>query len=222
MAVSMAGGKHYLHPKTTSSKFKKHPLTASSCMKTSPNAFPPTDPQWFAKLHADYGAYVATVIRNQIPGISEPDVKDIQQEVYFIFWRKVVSCEYQEQGNAKAYLARIAVNCCYEWLRRRKKEEAPFDPSDPPPPEAEDDHIEQEYLEQLKSKHLQAMAECLQESENPNKPYLLRHEQNGEKIKDIASELGRTEGAMRQALSDLRRQLRLCRRGKLAKWGFVP
>ncbi len=84
------------------------------------SAFSGGDPGFVDRLYAEYADYLAGVCSRYIA--DDDDMKDVLQEAFIRIISKMDSFKYRGKGSLRAWVTRIAVNECLQFLRRKKKE----------------------------------------------------------------------------------------------------
>ena len=162
--------------------------------------------QAFEVLVHRYSRLVFRVIRGMVPGA---EVEDIGQEAFLRAYRSLG--QVQQGSSVGPWLARIAVNLCYDHLRRlRWRQERSFSELGPEETTVLDRLVRDERaLGDIDRLFLRNLAEKLLGQLAPqDRAVLLLKEREGMETKEVAKILGCSEVAVRLRLFRARRALR--------------
>jgi len=162
--------------------------------------------QAFEVLVHRYSRLVFRVIRGMVPGA---EVEDIGQEAFLRAYRSLG--QVQQGSSVGPWLARIAVNLCYDHLRRlRWRQERFFSDLGPEETTVLDRLVRDERaLGDIDRLFLRNLAEKLLGQLAPqDRAVLLLKEREGMETKEVAKILGCSEVAVRLRLFRARRALR--------------
>ncbi len=162
--------------------------------------------QAFEVLVHRYSRLVFRVIRGMVPGA---EVEDIGQEAFLRAYRSLG--QVQQGSSVGPWLARIAVNLCYDHLRRlRWRQERFFSDLGPEETTVLDRYVRDERaLGDIDRLFLRNLAEKLLGQLAPqDRAVLLLKEREGMETKEVAKILGCSEVAVRLRLFRARRALR--------------
>ena len=162
--------------------------------------------QAFEVLVHRYSRLVFRVIRGMVPGA---EVEDIGQEAFLRAYRSLG--QIQQGSSVGPWLARIAVNLCYDHLRRlRWRQERSFSELGPEETTVLDRLARDEStLREIDRLFLRNLAEKLLGQLTPqDRAVLLLKEREGMETKEVARILGCSEVAVRLRLFRARRALR--------------
>lgn len=162
--------------------------------------------QAFEVLVHRYSRLVFRVIRGMVPGA---EVEDIGQEAFLRAYRSLG--QVQQGSSVGPWLARIAVNLCYDHLRRlRWRQERFFSDLGPEETTVLDRLVRDERaLSDIDRLFLRNLAEKLLGQLAPqDRAVLLLKEREGMETKEVAKLLGCSEVAVRLRLFRARRALR--------------
>ena len=162
--------------------------------------------QAFEVLVHRYSRLVFRVIRGMVPGA---EVEDIGQEAFLRAYRSLG--QIQQGSSVGPWLARIAVNLCYDHLRRlRWRQERSFSDLGPDETTVLDRLVRDERaLGDIDRLFLRNLAEKLLGQLAPqDRAILLLKEREGMETKEVAKILGCSEVAVRLRLFRARRALR--------------
>jgi len=162
--------------------------------------------QAFEVLVHRYRRLVFRVIRGMVPGA---EVEDIGQETFLRAYRSLG--QVQQGSSVGPWLARIAVNLCYDHLRRlRWRQERSFSDLGPEETTVLDRLVQDEStLRDIDRLFLRDLAEKLLGQLAPqDRAVLLLKEREGMETKEVARILGCSEVAVRLRLFRARRALR--------------
>ena len=146
-----------------------------------------------------YTPYVSSVILRTLAGRAcREDVEELCADVFVALWRHADTLD-PEQG-IRPWLAASARNKATDWLRRQRI-------SDPIPEDAPAPSPGPEELAQRRdqSARLWAAVDALGE---PDRTLFIRYYYDGDKLKNIAAELGLTQTAAKQRLFRGRKALK--------------
>ena len=162
--------------------------------------------QAFEVLVHRYSRLVFRVIRGMVPGA---EVEDIGQEAFLRAYRSLG--QIQHGSRLRPWLVRIAVNLCYDHLRRlRWRQERSFSELGPEETTVLDRLVRDESaLREIDRLFLRDLAEKLLGQLAPqDRAVLLLKEREGMETKEVAKALGCSEVAVRLRLFRARRALR--------------
>jgi RNA polymerase sigma-70 factor (ECF subfamily) len=162
--------------------------------------------QAFEVLVHRYSRLVFRVIRGMVPGA---EVEDIGQEAFLRAYRSLG--QVQQGSSVGPWLARIAVNLCYDHLRRRRRRPERFFSELGPEETTVLDRLVQDEstLREIDRLFLRDLAEKLLGQLAPqDRAVLLLKEREGMETKEVAKILGCSEVAVRLRLFRARRALR--------------
>lgn len=144
--------------------------------------------------------YVSAVLRGVLSGWAcKEDLEELSADVFLALWSHAEELD-PEQG-LRPWLGAVARNRARDWLRRRRElsplpEEARADPAYDPEPLAERREL---------AARLWAAVEALPE---PDRTLFLRYYYDGEKLKEVARDLGLGLSAAKQRLFRGRKTLK--------------
>lgn len=162
--------------------------------------------QAFEVLVHRYSRLVFRVIRGMVPGA---EVEDIGQEAFLRAYRSLG--QVQQGSSVGPWLARIAVNLCYDHLRRRRRRPERFFSDLGPEETTVLDRLvrDERALGDIDRLFLRNLAEKLLGQLAPqDRAVLLLKEREGMETKEVAKILGCSEVAVRLRLFRARRALR--------------
>jgi RNA polymerase sigma-70 factor (ECF subfamily) len=135
--------------------------------------------------------------------VGDPHVaEDVLQETNVVLWRK--AAEFRQESNFSAWARKIAYWQVRAYLRDRGRERMVFSE------EVMEQIADLDYEELVDSDSLDALRQCLREVTSLNRKLLERKYSDNWPISAIASEVNKTEEAVRAALMRIRRSLRRC------------
>lgn len=85
------------------------------------------DPGFVDRLYAEYADYLAGVCSRYIA--DDDDMKDVLQEAFIRIVSKMDSFSYRGKGSLRAWITRVTVNECLQFLKKKKKEPETLDES---------------------------------------------------------------------------------------------
>lgn len=137
--------------------------------------------------------------------------EDATQEIFTKIFLKLGS--FNEQSKFSTWLYSITYNFCIDYIRRKKKEKAVFsDEIDNAPDLAEDNIPDKEMLE-LNLVQLEKVMGGLKAGD---RAILLMKYQDGEQIKDIADQFGKSESAIKMQIKRAKERARKIREESFA------
>ena len=173
--------------------------------------------QAFEVLVHRYSRLVFRVIRGMVPGA---EVEDIGQEAFLRAYRSLG--QVQQGSSVGPWLARIAVNLCYDYLRRlRWRQERSFSELGSDETTVLDRLVRDESaLGEIDRLFLRDLAEKLLGQLTPqDRAVLLLKEREGMETREVARILGCSEMAVRLRLFRARRALRTLLGGESHRGG---
>lgn len=162
----------------------------------------------FIKLLAATERRLAGYILTLVPNLN--DAEEIIQETHVRLWE--MQDKYTPGSNFAAWALRVGYYEVLTWRKRRARERLIFD-----------DSLLCELKQQLdnqgnaaEGRH-GALIGCLSELSEQSLSLLMKVYRDGEKVKDVASKMGRTAESVYKVLQRLRLALRSCVEQKLAE-----
>lgn len=170
----------------------------------------PDQHEKFVRLFSSFEGNVRAFVASQLP--SWEGVDEVMQEASIVMWRKFD--QYDTSGDDSGFLSWAFMIARYEVLKYRRKwatDRLVFD-----------EEIlamladEAELVNQNQDERIHALRECINKLHPLHQKLVKASYQDGVKIKQVAADLGKTETALYQALSKIRRSLHQCIENTLA------
>lgn len=144
--------------------------------------------------------YVSAVILQTLSGrAAREDVEELASDVFLALWSH--AGELDPAQGLRPWLAAVARNKAIDWLRTRRTEPIPLEESCPGAEEDPASLAERRELSALLWQTVDALPE-------PDRTLFFRYYYQGDKLKDIARELGLSQTAAKQRLFRGRRALK--------------
>ena len=137
--------------------------------------------------------------------------EDATQEIFTKIFLKLGS--FNEQSKFSTWLYSITYNFCIDYIRRKKKEKAVFSDEIENAPDLAEDNIPDKEMLELNLVQLEKVMGGLKAGD---RAILLMKYQDGEQIKDIADQFGKSESAIKMQIKRAKERARKIREESFA------
>jgi RNA polymerase sigma-70 factor (ECF subfamily) len=169
------------------------------------------DREQFVRLLASHERRVYAYILSLVPNWADAD--EIFQETNVRLWKDFAS--FEPDSNFAAWATRVAYYQVLTWRRKAARSHLVFDEEIVKSIAAHHDHL----LPMAEQRH-RALGECLQQLSGSSRDLLMQCYAPGARIKEVATNMQRTQAAVYKALQRVRQTLRECIDRRMVREGW--